>query len=128
MADEPLQIGLIGGTEKREIKIFNYDRYWPKKFETHARTIAAALGDSALCIEHIGSTSVPGLAAKPIIDILVVVVDSADESVYLPQVEAAGYVLRVRSQIGTSTGCSALPKRTCTSTSTRPAARRFRET
>jgi GrpB-like predicted nucleotidyltransferase (UPF0157 family) len=49
-----------------------------------------------LRIEHIGSTSVPHLAAKPIIDILVVVPDSANESVYLPQLEAAGYVLRVR--------------------------------
>jgi GrpB-like predicted nucleotidyltransferase (UPF0157 family) len=96
MTDEPLETGLIGGTEKRVIKIAEYDPNWPKKFEAHARIIAAALGGSTLKIEHIGSTSVPGLAAKPIIDILVVVSDSADESVYLPQLEAAGYVLRVR--------------------------------
>ena len=96
MADEPLETGLIGGVEKREIRIVAYDTDWPKKFETHARIIADALGGSALRIEHIGSTSVPGLAAKPIIDILVVVPDSADESAYLPQLEAAGYVLRVR--------------------------------
>ncbi|HEY0406772.1 MAG TPA: GrpB family protein [Pyrinomonadaceae bacterium] len=96
MADEPLETGLIGGVEKREIKIVDYDPDWPKKFETHARFITDALGGSALRVEHIGSTSVPGLAAKPIIDILVVVTDSADESVYLPQLEAAGYVLRVR--------------------------------
>jgi GrpB-like predicted nucleotidyltransferase (UPF0157 family) len=96
MADEPLETGLIGGAEKREIKIVDYDQDWPKKFETHARVIADALGGTALRIEHIGSTSVPGLAAKPIIDILVVVPDSADESAYLPQLEAAGYVLRVR--------------------------------
>jgi GrpB-like predicted nucleotidyltransferase (UPF0157 family) len=96
MADEPLETGLIGGVEKREIRIVDYDADWPKKFETHARIIADALGGSALRIEHIGSTSVPGLAAKPIIDILVVVPDSADESAYLPQLEAAGYVLRVR--------------------------------
>ena len=51
---------------------------------------------AALRVEHIGSTSVPGLAAKPVIDILVVVTDSADESAYLPRLEAAGYVLRVR--------------------------------
>lgn len=62
----------------------------------HCQIIGAALGDSALRIEHIGSTSVPDLAAKPIIDILVVVQDSTDESTYLPQLEAAGYVLRVR--------------------------------
>jgi GrpB-like predicted nucleotidyltransferase (UPF0157 family) len=96
MADEPLETGLIGGAEKREIKIVDYDKDWPKKFETHAKIIADAIGGSALRIQHIGSTSVPGLAAKPIIDILVVVADSADESAYLPQLEAAGYVLRVR--------------------------------
>jgi GrpB-like predicted nucleotidyltransferase (UPF0157 family) len=96
MADEPLETGLIGGVEKREIRILDYDSDWMKKFETHARIIADALGGSALRIEHIGSTSVPGLAAKPIIDILAVVPDSADESAYLPPLEAAGYVLRVR--------------------------------
>ena len=87
---------LIGGVEKREITIVDYDPKWPTKFETQARIIANALGRSALRIEHIGSTSVPDLAAKPIIDILVVVQDSADESTYLPQLESAGYVLRVR--------------------------------
>ena len=96
MTDEPLETGMIGGAEKREIKIVEYDPDWPKRFEAHAKVIADALGGSALLIEHIGSTSVPGLAAKPIIDILVVVADSADESAYLPQLEAAGYVLRVR--------------------------------
>jgi GrpB-like predicted nucleotidyltransferase (UPF0157 family) len=96
MADEPLETGLIGGAEKREIRLADYDPDWPKKFETHAKVIDGALGDSALRVEHVGSTSVPGLAAKPIIDILVVVADSADESAYLPQLEAAGYVLRVR--------------------------------
>src|ERR671920_309868 len=96
MSDEPLETGLIGGTEKREIRIVDYDPDWPKKFETHAGRIADALGGSALRIEHVGSTSVPGLAAKPIIDILVVVPDSSDESAYLPRLEAAGYVLRVR--------------------------------
>jgi len=94
--DKPLATGLIGGAEKREIRIVDYDAGWPKKFETHAKRIAEALGGSALRIEHVGSTSVPGLAAKPIIDIIVVVADSADESVYLPRLEAAGYVLRVR--------------------------------
>ena len=93
---DPLETGLIGGVEKCEIKIVDYDPDWPIKFEWHAKVIADALGPSALRIEHIGSTSVPGLAAKPIIDILVVVPDSTNESAYLPQLEAAGYVLRVR--------------------------------
>jgi GrpB-like predicted nucleotidyltransferase (UPF0157 family) len=96
MADESFATRLIGGVEKREIKIVDYDTDWPQKFETHAKIIAAAIGAAALRIEHIGSTSVPGLAAKPIIDILVVVEDSADESAYLTQLEAAGYVVRVR--------------------------------
>ncbi|HEX8557029.1 MAG TPA: GrpB family protein [Pyrinomonadaceae bacterium] len=96
MSDEPLESVLIGGVERCEIRIVSYDPDWPKRFETHAKVIADALGDSALRIEHVGSTSVPGLAAKPIIDILVVVADSADEAAYVPQLEAAGYVLRVR--------------------------------
>ena len=96
MRDESFKTGLIGGVEKREIKIVDYDTEWPRKFETRRKLIAAALGHVALLIEHIGSTSVPGLAAKPIIDMLVVVADSADESAYLPQLEATGYVLRVR--------------------------------
>jgi GrpB-like predicted nucleotidyltransferase (UPF0157 family) len=96
MTFEPAQIGLIGGVEKRDIQILAYDPRWPAEFQTHAARISAALGEAALQIEHIGSTSVPGLAAKPIVDILVVVNDSAVEATYLPQLERAGYVLRVR--------------------------------
>ena len=96
MGSASLQGGLIGGIEKRDIIIVNYDPTWPAKFEMHRGIITKTLGDAALQIEHIGSTSVPGLAAKPIVDILVVVSDSADESRYLPQLTAAGYVLRLR--------------------------------
>lgn len=96
MSGEPLAVGLIGGVEAGEIKIADYDPQWPQRFAMHARVIGRALCNSALRIEHIGSTSVPGLAAKPIVDILIVVQDSADESTYLPQLEAAGYLLRVR--------------------------------
>ena len=60
------------------------------------RRIRGALGERALRIEHIGSTAVPGLIAKPLIDILLVVADSADEPSYVPTLEAAGYVLRIR--------------------------------
>ena len=96
MADQSLETGLIGGVEKVRINIVDYDNDWPRKFAAHAQIISAALGGVALSIEHIGSTSVPELAAKPIIDILVVVQDSPNESLYLPKLEAAGYVLRVR--------------------------------
>jgi len=87
---------LIGGIEQRPIEIHDYSPAWSAQFQLHAARIAAALGPAALRIEHIGSTSVPGLAAKPIIDILLVVQNSADESTCLPQLEAAGYQLRVR--------------------------------
>ncbi len=65
-------------------------------FEREARRIRDTLGDRALMIEHVGSTSVPGLAAKPRIDILLVLADTSDESTYVPDLEAAGYVLRIR--------------------------------
>lgn len=96
MTNKSLETGLVGGVEKRKIKVVDYDPEWPKKFENHATLIADALSSAALRIEHIGSTSVPELAAKPIIDILVVVPDSADESTYLRQLESVGYSLRVR--------------------------------
>lgn len=96
MPEKPLETGLIGGVEKRDIKIVGYNSDWPNMFAKHAKDIAAALGGSLLRIEHIGSTSVPALAAKPVVDILAVVPDSANESAYLPQLEAAGYILRVR--------------------------------
>lgn len=87
---------LIGGIEKRKIVIVDYDPEWPAKFERHAAILSQALGPKALIIEHVGSTSVPGLAAKPIIDIDVIVADSADEPDYLGALVAAGYILRVR--------------------------------
>ena len=87
---------LIGGVERRAIVIADYDPTWPAKFQRHAKIVAGALGAAALRIEHIGSTSVPGLAAKPIIDMLLVVENPTDESAYLPTLEQAGYVLRVR--------------------------------
>jgi GrpB-like predicted nucleotidyltransferase (UPF0157 family) len=87
---------LIGGPERREIRIDPYDPSWPDQYEQHRRTICAALSQRLLAIHHIGSTSVPRLAAKPIIDILVIVADSADENAYVPDLEAVGFVLRVR--------------------------------
>ncbi len=96
MAKALSKTALIGGTERRPITIADYDPEWPIKFETHRGIIAGALGDAAQQIEHVGSTSVPGLAAKPIVDILVAVKDSGDESCYLPNLTAAGYFLRIR--------------------------------
>jgi GrpB-like predicted nucleotidyltransferase (UPF0157 family) len=65
-------------------------------FEREAAKVRAALAERALRIEHAGSTSVPGLAAKPVIDIVLVIADSADEAAYAPELQSAGYVLRIR--------------------------------
>jgi GrpB-like predicted nucleotidyltransferase (UPF0157 family) len=78
------------------IRIVDYDPHWPDLYRREADRIDSVLGDRLLRIEHTGSTSVPGLAAKPIIDILLVVANSADEHTYLPALEAAGYPLRFR--------------------------------
>lgn len=78
------------------IQIVDYDAEWPRLFEHEAAKIRGALGARALLLEHVGSTSVPGLAAKPRIDILLAVVDPADEAAYVPAMEAAGYILRIR--------------------------------
>jgi len=87
---------LIGGIEKRKIVIVDYDPRWPAQFQMHAEILSRVLGRKALTIEHVGSTSVSELAAKPIIDIDVLVDDSSDEAAYLPALVQAGYVLRVR--------------------------------
>jgi GrpB-like predicted nucleotidyltransferase (UPF0157 family) len=78
------------------IAIVDYDPRWPELFGREADRIRSVLGNRALRIEHTGSTSVPGLAAKPVIDVLMVVKDSADEAAYALALEAAGYVLRIR--------------------------------
>jgi len=86
----------IGGPEKVSIVIVESDPQWPRRFEIERKKIVAALADRALAVDHIGSTSVPGLAAKPIIDICLTVADSSDEASYLGDLQAAGYELRVR--------------------------------
>jgi GrpB-like predicted nucleotidyltransferase (UPF0157 family) len=78
------------------ITLSEYDPAWPALYEREARRIRAALGDRALGIEHVGSTAVPGLAAKPRIDMVLAVADSTMEEDYVPALEAAGYVLRIR--------------------------------
>lgn len=80
----------------KEIVLAEYDPDWPRWFAEAAQGIRDALGDAVLLLEHVGSTSVPGLAAKPLIDIDLVVADTTDEDAYVPQLEAAGYVFRVR--------------------------------
>ena len=78
------------------IPIVDYGPRWPEQFRREADRIRDVLGGRSLQIEHVGSTSIPGLAAKPIIDILLVVAGSADEAAYVPALVAAGYSLRIR--------------------------------
>jgi GrpB-like predicted nucleotidyltransferase (UPF0157 family) len=72
------------------------DPTWPAQYDKVRSRLLAALGDRALSLAHVGSTSVPGLWAKPLIDVDVTVADSSDEGAYLPDLEAAGFELRVR--------------------------------
>jgi GrpB-like predicted nucleotidyltransferase (UPF0157 family) len=80
----------------RRIKVADYDPAWPGLFQREAERIRAVLGQRVVRLEHVGSTAVPGLAAKPVIDILLVVPDSGDEPAYVSDLEAAGYVLFIR--------------------------------
>jgi GrpB-like predicted nucleotidyltransferase (UPF0157 family) len=78
------------------IRLADPDPGWPAQYAREEERIRAALGPRAIQVEHVGSTSVPGLAAKPVIDIVLVVTDSADEVGYVPDLEAAGYALQFR--------------------------------
>jgi GrpB-like predicted nucleotidyltransferase (UPF0157 family) len=78
------------------IALSPYDPQWPQHYAALAHDIRAALDDRALTLEHVGSTSVPGLSAKPVIDIILAVADSGDEPAYVPALEALGYVLKIR--------------------------------
>ena len=96
--DDLLDRVLIGGRQRPTIVIVDYDPGWPRRFQHERTRIARALGKRARIIEHIGSTAVPGLAAKPIIDVLVTIAKAEieDDSRLVADLEAAGYELRVR--------------------------------
>lgn len=78
------------------IELSPHDPRWPLRYQEEAGRIQQALGDRAILLEHVGSTSVPGLVAKPIIDIVLAVADSADEPSYAPDLEASGYRFGLR--------------------------------
>jgi GrpB-like predicted nucleotidyltransferase (UPF0157 family) len=96
--DRELARVAVGGARPltRPIEIRDYDPGWPLSYEREEARVRSILDERIIRIEHVGSTSVPGLAAKPIIDIALEVQDSADEPAYAPDLEAAGYVLRIR--------------------------------
>jgi GrpB-like predicted nucleotidyltransferase (UPF0157 family) len=72
------------------------DPSWPQQYAVVASRIQESVGPVAVLVEHVGSTSVPGLAAKPIIDVLLLVPDPADEAAYVLPLEAAGFLLHLR--------------------------------
>lgn len=80
------------------ISVVDYDEDWPGRFERWRSRIASALGDVAVRIEHVGSTSVPGLPAKPIVDVQVSVTNLDDEPRYVPALEALGLQHRSRDE------------------------------
>jgi len=97
--DEEMAAIRVSGTvtpHNAEIYLAPYDPAWPGQYQAEAAKIRAALGEAAIVLEHVGSTSIPGLPAKPIIDIVLCVADSADENAYVPALTAQGYRLHLR--------------------------------
>ena len=93
-----LRAATIGEPQRVDgsIELRPYDDAWPRLYANEARRVVGVLGSRVLMLEHVGSTSVTGLPAKPIIDMLLVVADTSAEQDYVPPMEAAGYVLRIR--------------------------------
>lgn len=98
MTEEQIQAAHVGALVplNQPVQLADYDPEWPRLYEREAARVRAVLGERVLMLEHVGSTSVPGLAAKPRIDMLLVVANTADEPAYAPDLQAAGYVLQVR--------------------------------
>lgn len=97
--DEEMAALRVSGTmtpHNGTIPLWSYDPTWPAQYAGEEAKIRTALGDKALVLEHVGSTSIPGISAKPILDILLAVADSADEGAYVPALTAQGYRLHLR--------------------------------
>ncbi len=96
--DEYLRSVTIGERKPHNdtIHLEPYDPNWPRQFAELERRIRRVLTDRIIMLEHVGSTSVPGLSAKPVIDMVLVVDDSTDEASYVPPLESEGFVLRIR--------------------------------
>lgn len=82
------------GLARKKVFIAKYDTTWPKAFEEEKKSLVKILGKDCIAIEHIGSTSVPGLSAKPLVDIAVGVPSIRDKKKYVQMLEKAGYVHR----------------------------------
>ena len=97
-SEQYLEKVTIGERKPRNSKIHlePYNPRWPAEFKLLAERVRQALGEKILLLEHVGSTSVEGLPAKPIIDMLLLVLDSTDENAYVPALEQHGFFLRIR--------------------------------
>lgn len=98
LTDEYVKKVVVSGNieHNQTILLKPYDDRWPALFKREKNRISKILKDRALMIEHIGSTSVPGLTAKPIIDILLVVEDAGKEELYVNDLCEHGYILRIK--------------------------------
>jgi len=98
MTDEQIARATVGEPTLLNGKIIlaDPDPIWPDLYDREAARIRSILGEKVLLLEHVGSTSVPELVAKPILDLLLVVANSSDEASFVPALEAEGYVLRIR--------------------------------
>ena len=96
--DEYLRTVTIGERKPHNntIHLAPYDPSWPSMFECLANRVRKALSGKVILLEHVGSTSVPGLSAKPVIDMVLAVADSTQELSYVPALEAEGFALRIR--------------------------------
>ena len=94
---DPAEDPWVNGPPAPEtVTIAPYNPEWPRRYQALSTEIRTALRDVALDVEHVGSTSVEGLAAKDVIDIDLTVADPRDEHAYVPALERLGYVLTVR--------------------------------
>ena len=93
---DPDALEWVGEPRRLPLVVVEPDPSWPEQFEQLAGRIRRALGDQVLAVEHVGSTSVPDLPAKAIIDIDVIVAEPANESTYVPALEQVGFSLQLR--------------------------------
>ena len=98
VSDDYLESVTVGERKPHNdrIRLEAYDPDWAAQYAQAAVRIRSGLGGKVLLLEHVGSTSVPGLAAKPIIDMVLAVAASEDEDAYVPELERAGFSLRAR--------------------------------
>ncbi|KAI1816834.1 GrpB domain protein [Poronia punctata] len=96
LEDNLADVEIIARRPQKPLEIVDYNPEWPSMFAEVEKRIRDALGDRAVVIQHVGSTSVPGLSAKDIIDVDLAVPDPTDEDSYVPALQAAGFKFLLR--------------------------------